>query len=224
MARMRTIKPAMRTSLVVGKWPIPVRYFYILLWGYLDDTGRGLYIPKRILADCFPFDAISVKKLEKWVTIMSRADQATGKNPPVCVYNVGGIDFIHCINWIEHQRPNRPAPSQYPNCPVHEFSESLSESISEGLTEHLNGNSVPDSLSDSVLELESLKGRGVELGTGPPAELSTDTALHACRQHPEGNRRHCLECAALTRRAAIRSNTAELRLIVTEPDLEELIG
>jgi len=54
MARIRSVKPALRTSRVVAMWPFEVRYFWVLLWGYLDDLGRGLDIPKTIAGDCFP--------------------------------------------------------------------------------------------------------------------------------------------------------------------------
>ena len=42
MARIRSIKPELRTSLTVATWPREARYFWVLLWGYLDDHGYGL--------------------------------------------------------------------------------------------------------------------------------------------------------------------------------------
>ena len=56
MARIRSVKPELRESKLVGSWPMEVRYFWVLFWGYLDDFGRGLDLPKRIAGDCFPLD------------------------------------------------------------------------------------------------------------------------------------------------------------------------
>ena len=56
MARIRSVKPGLRTSEVVASWPFEVRYFWVLLWGYLDDLGRSLDIPKSIAGDCFPLE------------------------------------------------------------------------------------------------------------------------------------------------------------------------
>ena len=45
MARIRSIKPELRTSLTAAEWPREVRYFWVLLWGYLDDHGYGRTSP-----------------------------------------------------------------------------------------------------------------------------------------------------------------------------------
>ncbi|MEZ2390872.1 hypothetical protein AB6813_15275 [bacterium RCC_150] len=41
MARIRSIKPEIRTSEKVNSWPVEIRYFWIMLWGYVDDHGKG---------------------------------------------------------------------------------------------------------------------------------------------------------------------------------------
>ena len=50
MARIRSVKPELRTSLTVAQWPREVRYFWVLLWGYLDDHGYGVDEPRLIKA------------------------------------------------------------------------------------------------------------------------------------------------------------------------------
>ena len=67
MARIRSVKPALRTSRVVASWPWPVRYFWVLLWGYLDDHGRNTTIwPDQTYrfvrrTRCFDVDSYEVK-------------------------------------------------------------------------------------------------------------------------------------------------------------------
>ena len=154
MARIRSVKPSLRTSEVVRQWPFEVRYFWVLLWGYLDDEGRGLDIPRLIAADCYPRDdEITPLKVDRWLTLMARTRRDPGRDPPVCRYTVSNVKYIHAVHWKDdsNQRPNRPTPSRLPQCPIHE---SLTERRRESLTE--------SPLSPHVLEGE---GEG-ELGGG----------------------------------------------------------
>jgi hypothetical protein len=122
MARMRTVKPALRTSRTVASWPFEVRYFFVLLWGYLDDYGRGLDIPKRIAGDCFPLDEkIGAATVDRWLKLMAGTKLQPDRDPPICRYTVDGVRYVHCVYWDEHQRPPRPTPSHHPPCPVHEL-------------------------------------------------------------------------------------------------------
>jgi hypothetical protein len=139
MARIRSIKPEMRTSKLVASWPFEVRYFFVLLWGYLDDKGRGRDIPKTIAGDCFPHDEkVTASKVDKWLDLMGQG--RNGKEGPICRYEVDGIRYLHSLNWREHQKPNRPTPSRLPACQLHV---PLTESSSEELTEPLDEDSVP---------------------------------------------------------------------------------
>lgn len=111
MARIRAIKPELRTSLTVSAWPMQVRYFFVLLWGYLDDHGRGVDDGLLIAADCFPRDrGIQAEDVDTWLDLM--ADSGS-----VCRYEVDGRHFLHCPNWAEHQRPQHPAKPKIPPCP-----------------------------------------------------------------------------------------------------------
>jgi hypothetical protein len=143
MARIRSIKPELRTSDLVASWPIEMRYFFVLLWGYLDDKGRGLDAPKQIAGDCFPHDEkITSTHVDNWLEQMRVA--LRGTQGPICRYEVDGRRYLHCVNWGEHQRPNRPTPSRLPPCPLHEtLSEPLTEELTESLTETPLRDSVP---------------------------------------------------------------------------------
>jgi hypothetical protein len=124
-----------------------VRYFFVLLWGYLDDRGRGLDVPRTIAGDCFPHDEdVSPAKVGKWLDLMATS-KTPDKDAPICRYEVAGRRYVHCVNWREHQRPNRPTGSRLPPCPIHEpLSEEFSEPDSDALTE----SSSEGLLSDSV--------------------------------------------------------------------------
>lgn len=135
MARIRSVKPELRTSRTVAQWPREVRYFFVLLWGYLDDKGRGIDAPRTIAGDCFPYDHdVTPQVVDNWLDMM-RVGFHDGRFGPVCRYEVDGQQYIHCVNWPEHQKPNRPTPSRLPACPTH-------DELTETLTDPLNGSSV----------------------------------------------------------------------------------
>jgi len=109
MARIRSIKPELRTSEVVASWPIPVRYFWVLLWGYADDHGRGKDNARLIKADAFPLDDdVTAAEVEEWMSLLA-ADGV------IVRYQVGGERFFQVTNWLEHQRPQHPSASKIPD-------------------------------------------------------------------------------------------------------------
>lgn len=111
MARIRSIKPELRTSITVSTWPMDVRYFFVLLWGYLDDYGRGVDDELLISSDCFPRDrTVTPDVVDGWLELMADAG-------PLCRYEVDGRRYLHCPNWSEHQKPQHPAKPRIPPCP-----------------------------------------------------------------------------------------------------------
>lgn len=108
MARIRSIKPEIRISEKVNSWPIEVRYFWIMLWGYCDDHGRGRDNAKLIVADSFPLDdSVTHKDVERWLTLLE-------KSGVIRRYMVDGSKYLLITNWLEHQRPSHPAKSVIP--------------------------------------------------------------------------------------------------------------
>jgi hypothetical protein len=178
MARIRSVKPDLRTSKLVATWPFEMRYFFVLLWGYLDDKGRGYDVPKTIAGDCFPHDEkITASKVDKWLDRMKLG--RNGKEGPICRYEIDGIRYVHAVNWKEHQKPNRPTPSRLPQCPLHaQLTEYSSEPGSDGLT----GSSVPGG-GEKGRRGEEEEGRGEQ----PPSR---------CLQHLDHpNPPRCGQCA-----------------------------
>jgi len=108
MARIRSIKPEIRISEKVNSWPVELRYFWIMLWGYVDDYGRGRDNPKLIVADTYPLDdSVSDKDVERWLKILER-------DAVIRRYVVDGKRYLLVQNWNEHQRPSHPAKSVIP--------------------------------------------------------------------------------------------------------------
>ncbi|MFC8065439.1 hypothetical protein [Streptomyces sp. NPDC057293] len=111
MARIRSIKPEMRTSITVSMWPREVRYFFVLLWGYFDDYGRGVDDELLIASDCFPRDRdVTPERVDDWLELIAEAG-------PLCRYEVDGRRYLHAPNWREHQKPSHPTRSKVPPCP-----------------------------------------------------------------------------------------------------------
>jgi len=114
MARIRTIKPSMFSSLTVCAWPIDVRWTFAGLFTYLDDYGRGLDEPRLIKAEIYPLDdKMTVRKIISQLELFV----ASG---PLCCYAVEGHDYMHITSWSEHQRVAHPTASRIPPCPIHD--------------------------------------------------------------------------------------------------------
>ena len=110
MARIRSVKPELRTSLTATQWPREVRYFWVLLWGYLDDHGYGIDEPRLIKPDCFPLDDdLTPDDIDKWLELIA----ASGS---VCRFTFNGRRYLHAPKWADHQRPQHPAVPKYPAC------------------------------------------------------------------------------------------------------------
>jgi hypothetical protein len=144
MARIRSIKPEVRTSLTVAQWPREVRYFFVLLWGYLDDHGYGVDDVRLIKADCFPLDDdLTNADIDRWLDLIAGTTDP-GQPPPLCRYEVQGRRYLHAPKWAEHQRPQHPALPKHPPCPrehvmkvsgeSHETLSGQSGGAGEGLT------------------------------------------------------------------------------------------
>jgi hypothetical protein len=111
-------------------WDFPVRYFWVLLWGYLDDHGRGVDDARLVKADCFPLDdesspfPVSRASVEQWLEVMATVyEPGDDAEPALCRYTVKGRRYIHAPRWWGHQRPQHPKDSELPPCPFHDLHE-----------------------------------------------------------------------------------------------------
>lgn len=108
MARIRMIKPDVRESEKVASWPIEVRYFWVLLWGYVDDHGKGKDNPLLVKSDCFPLDVeITGDVVDGWLWLLAESGV-------IARYENGGQKYLEVVNWAEHQKPQHPKPDVLP--------------------------------------------------------------------------------------------------------------
>ncbi len=184
MARIRSVKPELRTSTVVAEWPWEVRYFWVLLWGYLDDHGYGRDEPLLIKADCLPLDEdVTRATVDGWLSVMAG---------PVCRYTVDGRRFLHAPSWEEHQRPQHPKGTKIPPCPHHDLGEPRSDvsappaANGSDLREASGGLQEVVMTSTDVLTPEQGAGsREVEQGGGGVAPAPRATASPRGRRIPD---------------------------------------
>lgn len=109
MARTRMLKPDLRTSEKVASWPVEVRYFWVLLWGYLDDYGKGRDNPLLVKADCFPLDPeFTPDLIDEWLWLLADSEV-------IVRYEVSGVRYLAAVNWSEHQKPQHPTASKCPD-------------------------------------------------------------------------------------------------------------
>lgn len=114
MARIRSVSPDLRTSETCADWPREVRYAWVMLWGYLDDYGRGQDVPRVIAADCFPLDDdVTGEVMADWLDVFAKAGS-------ICRYEHDGKHWLHATKWGHWQKPQHPGKVRVPPCPVHE--------------------------------------------------------------------------------------------------------
>jgi hypothetical protein len=143
MARIRSVKPEVRRSRTVTSWPRDVRLTWIYLWMYLDDEGRGEDDLALLKAELFPRDRdVTERKLDEWLWTITEKSGSPDKPPPLCRYVVDGLDFLHAVNWSEHQKISHPKPSVISPSTVHELRLS-------GLIRARDGSSLHHFASDS---------------------------------------------------------------------------
>lgn len=112
MARIRTIKPEFWRSPDIMQLDHFQRLLYIGLWNLADDEGRGEYNAAAIAADLF----LSEYSLNPHgvLTQVETAFTEYSNSGMVRLYRVKNRQYFEIVNWLEHQRINRPSASKFP--------------------------------------------------------------------------------------------------------------
>lgn len=174
MARIRSVKPEMRRSLTVCSWPIPVRWTFVGLLGYLDDYGRGLDDLRLIKAELYPLDdALGTRRIDAHLRAM--IDRG-----PLCRYEVAGQRYLHIVSWAEHQRVSHPTASRIPACPIHEKPGETPEPLANG------SGAVRETLRPSRARAEQGKERKGREGKGSGGLGSQSTNGRSANGHNDG--------------------------------------
>lgn len=173
MAKTRMLKPDLRTSEKVASWPIPIRYFWALLWGYVDDHGKGRDNPLLIKADCFPLDEeITGDVVNRWLWGLAEADV-------VVRFTYDEADYIQIKNWDEHQKPQHPTKDVLPEW-----------TAPGAVVRHLHA-SLMSAASTTPATFTPELSRGELSGA---AAHATEPPLF-CQSHPSGTNETCGGCA-----------------------------
>lgn len=108
MAKSRMVSADIRIDEEVNKWPIELRFFWIMLWGYVDDFGRGRYNARLVKADMFPLDDdATAERVERWLHGLVLSGR-------IVRYEVDGEPFFEIPTWSKWQKLARPAASKIP--------------------------------------------------------------------------------------------------------------
>lgn len=107
MARIRSIKPEFWTDEKVVSLPPLARLFFIGLWNFADDEGRGEYSPARLKMQILPADSADPSELLG----------AIRRNSMIVVYEVENKEYFQIVNFHKHQKVDARRPSRLPPPP-----------------------------------------------------------------------------------------------------------
>lgn len=113
MARIRTIKPELPHSESLGRVSRDARLLFMLMFTLADDEGR-LRASSRLLASLlYPHDREETDLpglIDGWLRELSREEC-------VIVYDIGDKQHIAFVNWLKHQKIDKPSRSKLPPPP-----------------------------------------------------------------------------------------------------------
>lgn len=107
MGRIRTIKPEFPQSETTGRLSRDARLLFIQLWTLADDAGRSRAASRMIASMLYPYDEDALGLIDGWLA------ELEGLN---CIrrYVIEGTTYLEIVNWLTHQKVDRPSPSRLP--------------------------------------------------------------------------------------------------------------
>ncbi len=213
MARIRMIKPEFWSDATVARLDIFARLFYVALWNFADDEGRGRAIARELLGFAFPLDDdIGVADIESALCALE-------SHCRIILYEADGVRHYQIVHWDEHQKINRPTASRLPPPPgftvsrngsgnsTHEAVTDASLSTHEAVTD---ASRVVVSRQEAVVSREAAGGRR-QVGDSVSAQcVATDTS-----------------CPALPLDASVQSALPPPSVtlgLISEPDVGDLLA
>lgn len=110
MPRIRTIKPEFPQSESMGRVHRESRLCFIQLWTLADDAGRLRGNSRMLASLLYPYDLDAGSLIGTWLNELEKE---------TCIqrYQINGDSYIQIINWLTHQRIDRPSESKIPPAP-----------------------------------------------------------------------------------------------------------
>lgn len=105
--RIRTIKPDIWRDPDFNELPVPARLLFIGLISNADDHGRIAGSDQLLKSIVFPTDQCSLKAFSGWLDLIHESGMARR-------YVVASKPYMDIPNWHNHQRVDKPQPSQHP--------------------------------------------------------------------------------------------------------------
>ena len=102
--KIRSVRPEFFTDSKMVQLSHSARLLYVGLWCYVDDEGRGEYLPKRIEGEIFPLEDVGFAGL--WTEL-----EGLGR---VVRYRVEGQSYFYIPRAEDYQKPNRKYDSKLP--------------------------------------------------------------------------------------------------------------
>lgn len=114
MPRIRTIKPEFWTDDLLGSISREARLLFIAAWNVADDEGLLRWTAPTLKGAVFPFDDdIGIPEVEQYMRELETCE--------VIFAYVGGRSqqkLAYIVNFLKHQKINRPGPSKLPPPPL----------------------------------------------------------------------------------------------------------
>ncbi len=108
MARIRTIKPEFPISEKVGKLSRDARLCFVLLWTFVDDSGRARASSRMLASLLYPYDDDARHLMPAWLDELASFGF-------IRRYSVDDTEYLDIPKWLKHQKIDRPSISKIPS-------------------------------------------------------------------------------------------------------------
>lgn len=195
--KIRSIRPEFFSDAKMANLSHSARLLYIGLWCYVDDEGRGEYLPKKIEGDIFPHETVDLDELWAELEQLDRVRR----------YTVGDRNYFHIPSSGDHQKPNRKWESKLPPPPPDGGAPSPKPPEQDASTAHAlrthRANTAPAPLGDGdgrgdvdgVVDVERARSEPLPTSMFDRAlrALAMDRARAKGARNPEGLARRILD-------------------------------
>jgi hypothetical protein len=91
----------------MGRVGRDARLLFVLLWTLCDDSGRTRAASRMLASLLYPYDDDAPKKISGWLDELEKQG---------CIrrYVVEGDTYLEVLNWLKHQKIDRPSQSKIP--------------------------------------------------------------------------------------------------------------